>query len=405
MIFKTCILYNLLCEQCFSSLLPMSKWRKDFFKDVLWLFLSIYGRVNFLQLGRYGRHCEQRYRQQFEKSFNFMSFNSAMVKQHCSDHKVIAFDPSYISKSGKSTPGVGYFWSGCAGNSKWGLEIGGIAAIDLENHTAMHLEAVQTIPEQETTLLDHYAKVLTDRAADLLEISDIVVCDAYFSKKSFVSSLCDANLQVVSRFRNDVRLKYVIPKVKTGKRGRPKEFDGLVDFHDLNMKHFEPVGQGNENRRVYTAILRAVALKRNVKVVIVQQIKNNEIVGHKVYFSTKIELDAIEILDVYQTRFQIEFLYRDAKQHTALNSSQARDKEKLNFHFNMSLTAVNIAKVVHWFSIPKDERREFSLSDIKTINHNTLLLDRFISTFAIRTNKTINNQNIKELLLYGTKAA
>ncbi|HLW63165.1 MAG TPA: RHS repeat-associated core domain-containing protein, partial [Flavobacterium sp.] len=41
-------------------------------------------------------------------------------------------------------------------------------------------------------------------------------------------------------------------------------------------------------------------------------------------------------------------LYRDGKQHTGLNDSQARCKNKLNFHFNMSLTAINIAKVTHW---------------------------------------------------------
>ena len=61
----------------------------------------------------------------------------------------IAFDPSYISKSGKKTPGLNYFWSGVAGKTKWGLEIGGIAAIDIDNHTAFHLEAVQTLPDDD----------------------------------------------------------------------------------------------------------------------------------------------------------------------------------------------------------------------------------------------------------------
>lgn len=97
-------------------------------------YLPVYVRVNFLQLGRYGCYCEQRYRQQFGKSFDFMDFNSKMVKLHCSDRKVIAFDPSYIFKSGKPIPRVGYFWSGCAGSTKCGLETGGIVAIDLENH-------------------------------------------------------------------------------------------------------------------------------------------------------------------------------------------------------------------------------------------------------------------------------
>jgi hypothetical protein len=56
----------------------------------------------------------------------------------------IAFELSSISKSGKKTRGLGWFWFGCAGKAKWGLEIGGIAAIDLENNTASHLEAIQS---------------------------------------------------------------------------------------------------------------------------------------------------------------------------------------------------------------------------------------------------------------------
>ena len=99
----------------------------------------------------------------------------------------------------------------------------------------------------------------------------------------------------------------------------------------------------------------------------------------------------MEILDIYQTRFRIEFLYRDAKQFTTLTTCKARDKEKMNFHFNMSLPAVNVAKVVHWFSIPKDQRKVFSMADIKTINHNALLLDRFIAMFVIKPNILKNN--------------
>ena len=40
--------------------------------------------------------------------------------------KALAIDPSYISKSGRHTPGLGYFWSGVAEKAKWGLEILGV---------------------------------------------------------------------------------------------------------------------------------------------------------------------------------------------------------------------------------------------------------------------------------------
>ena len=88
----------------------LNKRRQLFVCEVFMLFLSIKGKINFLQLGRYGYLEEQAFRIQFEKRFDFLGFNSDMVKAHGSGHNVIAFDPSYISKSGKKTPGIGWYW-------------------------------------------------------------------------------------------------------------------------------------------------------------------------------------------------------------------------------------------------------------------------------------------------------
>lgn len=56
-------------------------------------------------------------------------------------------------------------------------------------------------------------------------------------------------------------------------------------------------------------------------------------------------------------RFQIEFLYREAKQYTGLNDCEAHSKNKLHFHWNMALTIINIAKIVHW-TPKKDQKPE-----------------------------------------------
>ena len=52
---------------------------------------------------------------------------------------MIAFDPSCISGSGKHTPGVGYFWSGCAGKAKWGVELCGFTAVGIKTNMANSL--------------------------------------------------------------------------------------------------------------------------------------------------------------------------------------------------------------------------------------------------------------------------
>jgi hypothetical protein len=64
------------------------------------LFLNIKGRVNLYPIEKYEQFSEQRYRQQFGKPFNFMTFNKELISLG-SGRFVIAFDLSYINKSGK----------------------------------------------------------------------------------------------------------------------------------------------------------------------------------------------------------------------------------------------------------------------------------------------------------------
>ena len=105
-------LYNLFVINTLSNISNINKSRQTFLLETFILFLSIKGRINFLQLELYGKYSEQRYRQQFEKTFDFLSFNKELVRTQGSGHYVIAIDPSFITKAGKKTPGLGYFWSG-----------------------------------------------------------------------------------------------------------------------------------------------------------------------------------------------------------------------------------------------------------------------------------------------------
>jgi len=367
------------------------------------LFLSIKGRLNFLQFGRFGNFGEQRYRQQFEKPFDFLNFNKNIILSACSKHIIIAFDPSYISKSGKKTYGLDKFWSGVAARAKLGLEIGGIAAIDIDNNTAMHLEAIQTpkfkdLETKDISLLDWYADIIIARKDILQQFSKYVVVDAYFSKKPFVDKMVDNNFHVISRLRNDADLKYIFTGEVTGKRGRPKKFAGKIDFKNIDKNVFT-LFDDNDDFSCYHAIVYSKALECNIKLVFLQE--KNEKQSYKLFFSTDLKLNAELIINYYKSRFQIEFLYRDAKQHTGLNDCQARDEKKLDFHFNASLSAINLAKSEHWLNIPKDERGSFSMVNIKTMYHNMLLLERFIKVFAVNPNLIKNNKYVKELINFG----
>ncbi|MEG4508538.1 transposase [Microcoleus sp. F6_B4] len=78
------------------------------------------------------------------------------------------------------------------------------------------------------------------------------------------------------------------------------------------------------------------------------------------------------MLEYYQARFQIEFIFRNPKQFTGLSDCQSRSGQRLDFHFNASLIALNLAKYEAYnshsspetfvFSMTSYKRREFKLA-------------------------------------------
>ena len=398
-------IYSVLGGSSFSEL---NKPRKDFIVSVLWHILSIKGKINFLQFGRFSSLGEQTYRNQFEKKFDFFAFNKQIINKVASGERVVALDPSYIPKAGKSTYGKGKFWSGVAKAAKWGLDICGFAVIDIVNNTSLHLNAWQTPSATELVnkglnLLTYYASLVAENAEKFKEFSDYIIADAYFSKKPFVDIILLVGLHFISRLRDDSVLKYKYYGEKTGRQGRPKQFNGKVDVKNLDTNYFY-LDLSTEEIKIYSAVVYSKAFKRDIKLAVAIFYKDGKVIARKLYFSTDLEQEGEKIVRYYRSRFQIEFLYRDAKQFTGLTTCQARSENKLDFHFNAALTAVNLAKQ-DWLSTKNGTLKPFSMADYKTLYNNTLMLERFMCRFAINPNTAKNQKIVKELLDYGKIAA
>ena len=147
-----------------------------------------------------------------------------------------------------------------------------------------------------------------------------------------------------------------------------------------------------ENKKTYclTAELFCVALKMNVRIV---YLYHKEKGTYEVFLSTDINLTAEKIENYYRMRCQIKFLFRDGKQHAGFEDCQARDSEKLNFHFNLALTNIGIAKAEYYLSIPLDERNGFALENIKRLQYNKLITDTIFSNLEL----DLNCKKIKDL--------
>lgn len=391
----------------------LNKARKNFIISTLLLYLSMRGRYTFLGLERYGDYCEKTYRDNYEKPFDFATLNWELIKPGLSDDLIVVFDPSYIPKSGKSTPHLGKYWSGCLGKALKGLEIGILGVVDVKQNTAYPLKAVQTLNPKELqseglSLVHYYSGVITNELELIETISKYLVVDGYFTKKTFVYEMSQTNMELISKLRKDANLRHYYTGPYSG-RGRPKVYDKKINLKKIDKRRFKKIYE-DQDVILYQCICNVVNLKMKAKIVYAQFKEDGKVKqgNYAVYMSTDLELSGLKIYRYYKARYQIEFVIRDGKQHTGLTHCQARSANKLDFHFNASLTAINLAKVRHFSSQQNCENQKakpFSMADVKTLCFNELMLDFFFSNFQIDPNLQINKEAIEKARKFGTIAA
>ena len=399
-----------------------TKLRKNFqevFIEIMFLFVSV-RKVNFTQMGKYGKHCEQTYRNNFTKDVDWVAYNTDLTRKvfaNPSDLLAIAVDQSHITKSGKCTWGVGRFWSGCDQSVMPGLEITGIGVVNATRRECMALRAVQTPDKhwlaenlgkggKKADLHDWYIKAVKDHARQLLAITDILVADALYSTEKIVTAMVALGFVMASRLRKDTVLRYVYAGPRTGKRGAPKKYEGRIDPMNPDLGRMERVDGlcGDEEGEYYTLVANVKCLKRNVRLVIWYPKGlagvSEKGGGYKLFFSTDTQMDAGKCVAVYKSRFQLEFVFRDGNQFTGLEDCQARSKEKLDFAFNASLAAINTAKAAIM-----EMGEDLSIGEYTALMHSTLIYQRIMCVSGIKPDPAINRRVMNELVTLAKNAA
>ena len=282
--------------------------------------MAFQGKANVRNLARYCDMSEKRFSRWFKRHFDFVQFNLLLFRYTLQeDHEYIAAtDACFMKKSGDSTQGLGWFYNGSAGESQKGLEISAVSIVDIVANTSYSLEARQTLEQEESSRVVSYAKQVSALAPILLKNQvRYLAADAYYTKKKFIKPVIASGLQVIGKLRADANLRWLAKPNKNCRPGRPSTYDGKVKF-EKDLDRFEYVGELEENFLIYTQVVNAPFIERNIRLVMLIDIR----FGHYskvLLYSTDTELPAKKVVQYYKARFQIEFIFRDAKQHTGLN--------------------------------------------------------------------------------------
>jgi len=248
-----------------------------------------------------------------------------------------------------------------------------------------------------------YAAQIVDCHTQLrkLNITHLAV-DGYYSKQDFINPVCSLGLHIVGKLRRDAQLWWLYKGEYSGK-GRPKKYDGKVAVRG-SLERWTHCGHLEDGSAIHEAVVYSKNFGMKLKVVLLRKVKADGKLAQVMFFSTDLGLQAKTLVTYYRSRFQIEFLFRDAKQHTGLTDCQARSKEAINTHINASLSTLNLIKMEDRKSKGTENPTVISISSWRRRKSNQYLMRRLFHVLEIDETEKKVQEAFKQLSEYGTIA-
>jgi len=190
-----------------------------------------------------------------------------------------------------------------------------------------------------------------------------VALDGHYGHHQAVLMSRKHDLHLISKLRKDTALfeKY---EGEYGGRGAKKKYGNRLKYYLLLVKYLKKSEQTGEIiTNYYQGIFLHKEFGQAINVVIIVKINvKTQKVGHAILFSSDVELGWEKLLDYYSLRFQIEFNFRDAKQHFGLEDFMNTTKNGVENEVNLSFLMVNVSAKL----LKNSERKCVGINDLKS---------------------------------------
>jgi len=370
--------------------------------------LMMQGRVTMLSMSRWTRRggsyrTIQRF---FLTHIDWSALNWALIKPRLNLHQgviLLAGDATTVTKSGKKTFGLGRFFSSIYARAVPSIAFQTLSLIEVETRRSWPLLMEQIAPppqkkertskhkptlqkpskrspgrpkgsknknRRDVKLNDEMTQVkamLTRLLALLGETLTPIyfVYDGAFGNNAAVQMSRSVGLHLISKLRNNSALYFEWSGVYSG-RGRRPMYGQRINYQKLPHEHLKSDETDQSIRtRIYqvAALHKTCADKLNVVIILKEDTKTGKS-SHIILFSTDRALNWEALVDYYRLRFQIEFNFRDAKQHWGLEDFMVTKERAVLNAANLSLFMVNLSKAMMLDS------GESSILDLKARHHS-----------------------------------
>ena len=345
-----------------------------------------------------------------------IEWNKALQQLYLSHHhdpsapNILIADETVISKAGKATHGLDRFYSSMASRPIPGVAVFTIAMANLDEREAIPVSFEQVIRTDEEKaeakkrtkarkVAAQLAKARKKEGAtstpanqgksgrpigsvnknkaeitlspELLRISEQIksvikakkgaeavthiAMDGHFGNRYACKMVRDTGLHLISKLRSDAKLAFEPtaeekkdrPRLKYGK---PLDYEKLPASALVQSKEKDDV---REELYELTCLHRDFPDKLRLSILVRTNLKTGKITNTN-FFSTDLTLSAIHIFNCYTLRFQIEFIFRDAKQHFGLEDFMSVKEQSVTNSIGLAFFMASLAQ-----ALLKPMRKEF----------------------------------------------
>jgi len=364
--------------------------------------LSIKGRITMLGLSRWSEKggSYRTINRFFHSKIDWLAINWIVIKSNLLQGKVyiLAGDEVVVSKSGKKTYGIDLYYSSIQNQVIRSIAFLQLVLIDVNTRKAYPLSTQQIVKEnkegckktkiekntragrplgsinkdKKEVELSKYLIFIQTAIKSVLELIranlsiTYFVFDGEFGYNGALQMVKQTGLELISKLQKNSALYYPYEGEQKSKGARRKYGD-KIDYTNIDDKYLK---ESKTEKNIITKIYQIEMLHKlfadRLNIVIVQKTNTTtDKIGHIVLFSSDLNLDYLKIIDYYSLRFQIEFVFRDAKQHWGMEDFMNVKEVAVNNGANLSTFMVNISHSLH----KNFNNEEMSVLDIKAHFH------------------------------------
>lgn len=375
---------------CFETLTTRTSIRQ--LAIIAQAMFSMTGRMTMLSLSRWaGKGGSYRTIQRFFatrlpwtqmliKFFQTHLFNSG-------DEYILVGDATTVRKAGTATHGIDRFFSSVFGKVVRGLEFFVFSLVNVRERNSSPVAVRQTIrseaekaaskvrraklvkkgkkpkrkklagrpkgvPNKERTKFAPSPELvrINELLTSILKMIRVFVkvkhlaMDGHFGHNQAVLMAHTNGLELISKLRSDAAL-YEKYEGEQHRYGRKKQYGEKIAYEKLPTKYLkQSKREGETLTNYYQAIVLGKSFASPLNVVVIEKVNvKTGRSGHAVLFSSDLELSWEKLVEYYSLRFQIEFNFRDAKQHFGLEDFMTTTQIGVENAANLSFMMVNLS--------------------------------------------------------------